>query len=458
LAEGVAVLPAQESHVVAPALRGPGTPKAANRGGGSSSTGGVALLATRAAHKRAAQAQAARAKSGEDGPALEPSEGEEEGEEAQQQQPSLAPPPGAKIARYGPDRCISTWRGAASHCIVRTDCNGKLNNLASYAVQLFCIEASGNRVRHVFEQGAFDAQETFDTEIQCHRCVGVKEKKSKVKPPSRFQGALPTVSPGWGELPARVSILNSTVKTADLPSDPAEVNDNVQELTEEVRDLKASLMKAAQVVAALATKVNDPDFQPPGGPAAAPPKLQPHLRATEAIGAGKVVAQEAPPPPPAQAAATAAAEGEEQQQQEADGQDEQQQEEAAVEPASAEAPPPPSDEEEAAAAAPQQQQQQQQAAQLDDSQPQEEATLEAHFEEPSPAGSFVLRNPGWSQQPQQQQWMQRRPDQQPLEQDQLQMLQRRPQPQQQQLQQRQQQSQQDEVQDDEDGGPNAMRG
>mmetsp|Transcript_103840 Transcript_103840/g.292221 ORF Transcript_103840/g.292221 Transcript_103840/m.292221 type:complete len:161 (+) Transcript_103840:124-606(+) len=85
------------------------------------------------------------------------------------------PPEDADVARYGPDGCVSAWRSAASHCVIRTDCSGLTESMANFSISFLCVDATGESSRHSFGAGAFGGQDTFDTLISCSSCAGVDD-------------------------------------------------------------------------------------------------------------------------------------------------------------------------------------------------------------------------------------------------------------------------------------------
>ncbi|CAE6920669.1 unnamed protein product [Symbiodinium sp. CCMP2592] len=72
------------------------------------------------------------------------------------------------VVKFGPGNCVSAWVGEASHCVVRTAC-GAQPAFAAFAIRVVCVDEDGGRVLHTFQQGGFDAEETFNTNIKCHR-------------------------------------------------------------------------------------------------------------------------------------------------------------------------------------------------------------------------------------------------------------------------------------------------
>ncbi|CAK8993562.1 unnamed protein product [Durusdinium trenchii] len=76
-----------------------------------------------------------------------------------------------EITRFGPGACVSAFVSAApsATCVVQTDC-AQQPSFATYALRLICVDQDGGQVLHSFQEGGFDAEETFDTGIPCQRC------------------------------------------------------------------------------------------------------------------------------------------------------------------------------------------------------------------------------------------------------------------------------------------------
>lgn len=79
------------------------------------------------------------------------------------------------VSRYGPNKCISTWRSREGHCIVQTACQNV--DISNYEPGLICTDSNGKRTRHVFGRGSFDSVETFDTLAECSKCVGLDDQR-----------------------------------------------------------------------------------------------------------------------------------------------------------------------------------------------------------------------------------------------------------------------------------------
>merc|ERR1719375_714447 len=45
------------------------------------------------------------------------------------------------VSRYGPQKCVSTWRSEEGHCIVQTAC--KDVDISAYEFGLICVDSKG---------------------------------------------------------------------------------------------------------------------------------------------------------------------------------------------------------------------------------------------------------------------------------------------------------------------------
>jgi len=86
--------------------------------------------------------------------------------------PSGVPPPHA--AFYGPGGCVAAYRSPQGTCVMQTRCGGQ--DISKYEFGLNCIDSEGEITEHLFGKNSFDAEETFDTLVQCAQCVGLDEK------------------------------------------------------------------------------------------------------------------------------------------------------------------------------------------------------------------------------------------------------------------------------------------
>eukprot|EP00434_Breviolum_minutum_P000081 symbB.v1.2.000071.t1/scaffold2.1/size812218/25 len=135
--------------------------------------------------------------------------------------------------QMGPGDCVSTWRSdVSSHCMVKTQCSEYATKLASYQLRLVCVGHDGGRILHSFQEGGFDTQETFDTNIACQRCESGDN--------------LVTATP--------TSLASHT--DAGVTALEAVNASEVHGLEEEVKQLKSSMINMAKVVTQLKLQVD----------------------------------------------------------------------------------------------------------------------------------------------------------------------------------------------------------
>ncbi|CAL1133802.1 unnamed protein product [Cladocopium goreaui] len=146
---------------------------------------------------------------------------------------------GESAAHFGPGGCVSAWLSESKSCVVQTSCAKHAAQLASYALRLVCVGHDGGRVLHSFQEGTFDAEETFDTHITCQRCDSGDD-----------------VEPVTAVAPAALAKERSlvTVNASEL-----------QGLEEEVKLLKSSMVSMAKVVAQLKLQVTSKSAAQPHG-------------------------------------------------------------------------------------------------------------------------------------------------------------------------------------------------
>lgn len=89
-----------------------------------------------------------------------------------------AAPPAGQQARYGPDHCVSVWRGSSGSCVMATNCSASID-LTSYEFGFLCVNGSNALARHLFGRDSFNHNETFDTLVQCTHCLGLDELDDK---------------------------------------------------------------------------------------------------------------------------------------------------------------------------------------------------------------------------------------------------------------------------------------
>jgi len=81
-----------------------------------------------------------------------------------------------EAAVFGPEYCLTTFRAPAGTCLIRTRCADV--DLSGFNVGLTCLDKSGGYTRYLFGKDTFEKEETFDTLIECSKCLGVSSESS----------------------------------------------------------------------------------------------------------------------------------------------------------------------------------------------------------------------------------------------------------------------------------------
>lgn len=143
------------------------------------------------------------------------------------------------VAKFGPANCVSTWRNEDGHCEVETQC--KDQDISKYAVKFICIDAGGEKVRHVFAGGSFDSEEQFDTLIECNKCMAEKQETIEI---------IADAPPG-----AHGKAKKEVAKLDDPEQSP------LMALRAEVKDLEGFMMNTSAELQKLNAKVYSKDFE-----------------------------------------------------------------------------------------------------------------------------------------------------------------------------------------------------
>lgn len=157
----------------------------------------------------------------------------------------------SEVSKFGPDNCVATWRNEDGHCEVETHCKEK--DISKYAVKFICIDDGGQKVRHVFAVGSFEAEEQFDTLIECKKCVAEKQETieiiADVPPPKNAasNGAKNSLKTPQGGDPA---------DSEQLGGAP------LKELRNEVKELEAFMMNTSAELQKLNAKVYSDGYKP----------------------------------------------------------------------------------------------------------------------------------------------------------------------------------------------------
>jgi len=133
----------------------------------------------------------------------------------QSDSPSGVPP--AHAAFYGPGGCVAAFRSAQGTCVMQTRCGGQ--NLTGYEFGVGCVDSEGDTTQHLFGKNSFDPEETFDTLVECQKCVGKDATES----------------------PSQLHALSSSVKT---------LQEEMKEVAQDMEAIKAKLNPPADTEAA----------------------------------------------------------------------------------------------------------------------------------------------------------------------------------------------------------------
>merc|ERR1719316_1617788 len=80
---------------------------------------------------------------------------------------------------FGPDDCVSLSRSTGGTCVLATNCEGKDTSAVEFS--FICSDATGMEGKHTFGTGGFLDKETYDTEVECERCLKDPARKADVE-------------------------------------------------------------------------------------------------------------------------------------------------------------------------------------------------------------------------------------------------------------------------------------
>lgn len=127
--------------------------------------------------------------------------------------------------------------------MIKTECEEK--DIETYNFKFICVDESGEHVRHVFGQGSFDPEETFDTLVTCSSCTADADDLLVLKDEKG----------------------NKNTKTE---SGPTSTNALLRQIVADVGELKAEMANASQNVERLNAAVFKESTVPPPAQAATP--------------------------------------------------------------------------------------------------------------------------------------------------------------------------------------------
>lgn len=126
------------------------------------------------------------------------------------------------VVRYGPENCVSTWMSDRHHCMLGTQCQGV--DTEDYDFGLVCVDSFGTPVRHMFGKGAFDAEESFDTLVQCRQCLGLTDVPESVTLNSEVLDLAKNVQQLGGAMKSITNTLRTLDKEVFPPSTPPKLS------------------------------------------------------------------------------------------------------------------------------------------------------------------------------------------------------------------------------------------
>lgn len=120
--------------------------------------------------------------------------------------------PPAHASFYGPGGCVATFRSPEGTCVMQTRCGGQ--NISAYEFGLSCVDSEGETTQHLFGKNSFDREETFDTLVECQRCLGLDDKA-----PGQLRDLASSVQTLQSEMKAIVASVEAIKKHLDEKAD-----------------------------------------------------------------------------------------------------------------------------------------------------------------------------------------------------------------------------------------------
>lgn len=126
-----------------------------------------------------------------------------------------------EMTHFGPSACVSTFLspGESGTCLIRTRCKGV--DLSGFNIGVTCLDNSGGYTRYLFGKDVFQPEETFDTLLQCFRCLGVGAESSIFAShsalPKRLMEDVGSLKTNVESLEERVRVLSYSAKPPPEP-------------------------------------------------------------------------------------------------------------------------------------------------------------------------------------------------------------------------------------------------
>ncbi|CAJ1387264.1 unnamed protein product [Effrenium voratum] len=111
------------------------------------------------------------------------------------------------LRSFGPERCVTTWRGSSGSCFLRSDCDG-VPDFDFFDIGFLC-EGSDKVEEHRFGAGVWGRREVQDTAVQCGRCLPLEKATAAAlsKEVRSLKSSLSTVTERFSALQAEANRL-----------------------------------------------------------------------------------------------------------------------------------------------------------------------------------------------------------------------------------------------------------
>lgn len=86
----------------------------------------------------------------------------------------------AAVGTFGPRHCASVKRTATGTCQFETKCRSSAE-LKAVEFSFICVDKDGQKTKHDFGVGGFDARDKFDTSVSCAQCLAAEEPAEAAK-------------------------------------------------------------------------------------------------------------------------------------------------------------------------------------------------------------------------------------------------------------------------------------
>jgi len=139
--------------------------------------------------------------------------------------PEAVPPSTASF--YGPGGCVATYRSTTGTCIMQTRCTGK--DTSDYNFGLTCVENDESSTRHLFGVNSFDAEEEFDTLVECKLCLGLDGEAVVAKNLTALESSVATLQGEMKGVQADVKEILEELKLDKTTAAPTEAPEEASE-------------------------------------------------------------------------------------------------------------------------------------------------------------------------------------------------------------------------------------